>query len=236
MNRPQRKKPPLTEEEIAARAKSKQLARKMVITLCVAFVILIGLQVLSEIDFQPMLDAIVGKEESKIQFELADFEEDIMQDPAYLDKQRLMAYKNGAQMTLINEADYDQYDPPINMLHDYFTAAIAGDLHAYNACFTEAYHEANKGARTEPFTMQRIYDMMVEYLGEIEEGEDGYRKRCYYRVEYKIQKNNGTFRDDVGSDGALAQVFELVWNTDTKECAIDRIVLLGAFEGIPYGE
>lgn len=234
MNPYRKQKPEPTPEELAARAKSKALARKMVITLVIACVVLVGLDVLSKVDFTPLIEAIQGGEEKPdIQFHYPNFEEDIMTDSSYLGKIRLMGYKDGGQMTLINEDDYYLYSPAVNRMHDFFAAAIAGDLDAYNACFTQAYHEENDGERTEPFTMQRIYDMMIELIGEVNvTGTD--TVRTFFRVEYRIQKNNGTFRDDMGSDCTLPQVFELTWNTETKECRIASICYPGEFDGVPY--
>lgn len=232
-----RDKPQMSEEEIEAQKKSRKLAKKTAIMLSVAFCVLLGLNLLSEIDFEPLISAIVGKPSlPPIQFEVPDFEENIMKDTSYLDKIRLMEYCSGGQETLINEEDYVNYDIAVNRMHDFFTAAIAGDLEGYNDCFTEAYHKKNKGERTEPFTMQRIYDMSITHMGEIDETEDGSTVRRYYLVKYKIQKNNGTLRNDMGSDCYRPQVFELVWDKTVGECRIDAVTLYYDFEGIPEGK
>ncbi len=232
---PKHQRPAPTPEELALRAKNKKLARKVVIILLSMCVLLIGLNFLAELDFTPLFQAIFGTndETPDIRFEYPDFEEDILKDPVYLDKQRLMAFKYGGQMTLINEDDYDQYDPAINLMHTYFQAAIHGWLETYNECFSDAYHEANDGEREEDFTMQRIYDMEIELLGQIKDPANSDLNRSYFRVEYKIQKNNGTFRDDMGSDCSLAQVFEIVWHPIEKTAHIDAICYYGKFEGVP---
>lgn len=233
MNRDIKNKPPLTEEELAAKSRNKALARKMAITLAIAGVILIGLDLLSKVDFSPILDAIVGTEQPNIKFEYADFEEDIMKDSTYLAKIRLMEYRNGGQITLINEEDYDLYDPAVNRMHTFFQNVIAGDLDGYNECFSEAYHKKHNGKRTEPFTMQRLYDMSIELIGEVNE-KNSYLRHSYYLVSYKIQKNNGTFRNDMASDGTRPQVFELVWDTKTGDCVIEAVCLQSEFKGISY--
>ncbi len=227
-------KPALTEEEIALRAQNKALAKKVVILLVIACALLVGLNVLSGIDFSPLMQSILGTpEKPNIKFETPDFEENILADKSYLKKQRLMAYKVGGQMTLINEEDYAQYDPAVNRMHTYFHAAIHGFLDTYNACFTEAYHEENDGPRTERFTMQRIYDIEVELIAQTKDPENERRNRSYFRVEYKIQKNNGTFRDDMGSDCSRAQIFEVTWDPIEKDAGIDALWDYGTFPGIP---
>jgi len=217
-----RKKRELSEEEKEERAASKRLARKMVTVLAIAFVVLVGLELVSRIDFDSLLGPDTPKTPDGIRFEYADFEEDILTDATYLDKTRLMAYRKGAQMTLINEDDYINYDPAVNMMRRYFDILIHGDLEQYNTLFTAEYQKQHKLPRTEPFTMQRIYDMTVEYVTEVDQ-PDTDLFHTYFLVEYKIQKNNGTFRADMGSDCTRAQAFELIWDTETRECFINQV-------------
>ena len=51
-----------------------------------------------------------------------------------------------------------------------------------------------------------LYDIEIEKLGEDKtESETRYR----YDVSYKIFRNNGTFRNDIGSDASKTLYFEL---------------------------
>ena len=95
MEQNSRNKPPATEEELARRKKSKQLAKKMVLILAISCVVLVGLDLLSKVDFSPIIDALKGEETSSIKFEYADFEEDILKDSKYLGKNRLMPTSTG---------------------------------------------------------------------------------------------------------------------------------------------
>ena len=212
---------------------SKRFAKKTIGVLCISCAVLLLLNFLTSVNFNKLWIWIFGENEPTFTFEYPDFDEDILADPAYLSLERKMAIRTDGQTIWLNDEDYALQESPIRCLREYFRCAVFGDLHGYNLCFTENYHEENGGARTDPFTMQRVYDIVVERLGQTIESQDGTVRRVYYQVEYKIQRNNGTFRDDVGSDGVRPQVFEMIRNTQTNECKIDKITLLGKFEGIP---
>ena len=71
------------------------------------------------------------------------------------------------------------------------------------------------------FTQQMLYDMHIYYQDE-EPQEDG-SKKFMYRLEYKIFQNNGTYRRDVGSDGAKAEYLVLWVSQDGTDIKIDEI-------------
>ena len=68
------------------------------------------------------------------------------------------------------------------------------------------------------FTQQMIYDIEIEKLS-VSESEKGILYA--YNVAYKIYRNNGTFRNDIGSDGAKTLYFELLESNGS--ILIDRI-------------
>ena len=71
--------------------------------------------------------------------------------------------------------------------------------------FTEAFFE--KYERQGAFTPQMIYDTRVESAG-IE--KNGTATEAYnFAVEYKIFRNDGTFRDDILSDSSRRLYFRL---------------------------
>ena len=63
-----------------------------------------------------------------------------------------------------------------------------------------------------------IYDITVEKLSEnYKDGNTVYK----YNVSYKIYRNNGTFRNDIGSDGSKTLMFTLIG--DGTQVKIDAI-------------
>ena len=146
-----------------------------------------------------------GDEENgpeEIEFYPVDEDLDIFSDPDYLECDRRVFYydpDSGATYS-VEEEDLATIDPAIRFFHEYFQIVIKGDAEAYAACFVPDY----EGDLPENFTMQMIYDIRIEpYYGE-ETGENT------YLVEYRILKNNGTFRNDIGSKVSRAQLYTLV--------------------------
>jgi len=83
-----------------------------------------------------------------------------------------------------------------------------GDAEAVCSFFAESYFDSHK--RWEKITMQKLYDMRVEYLKNVDVTDDGIPKtKWYYKVTYKIMENDGTFRDDLISDATKAQYYVL---------------------------
>jgi hypothetical protein len=69
-----------------------------------------------------------------------------------------------------------------------------------NQLFSKEYVEA--GGKTKmDFTMQQLYNIRITYITSSSETIDGFTTESYdYWLEYMIRKNNGTFRNDMGSD------------------------------------
>jgi len=152
----------------------------------------------------------------------ADYDVNIFEDEEYLGKNRYIEYKRGAVSVLITNDNFDEYGRPLVFFNEYFNAVINGDVEKYNAFFSEDYkNEDNK--RFEGFTMQRIYNITVELLSEtvIEEGKYYGYNRYIFKVSYMILRNDGTFRDDMGSDGSVPLNFEIL--DDKKNIFINSI-------------
>lgn len=134
-----------------------------------------------------------------------DHDLDVMTDKEYLGLDRSIYYTKGAETIALAEKDMGSYSDDVKFFVNYFDLAIKGNYEAYNALFTENYYESNEPYFS--FTQQMIYDMHIEKLGEgTERGMSAY----YYNVSYKIHRNNGTFRNDIGSDGYKTLYFTLV--------------------------
>jgi hypothetical protein len=102
----------------------------------------------------------------------------------------------------LEEEDLASAEPYARFFYDYFEAVIAGDNESYATYFSDDYLAAV--ALPEDFTPQRIYDIRVTpYQEDTERGSA-------YLVDYKILRNNGTFRTDVGSNASRTLVIYLV--------------------------
>lgn len=102
------------------------------------------------------------------------------------------------------EEEYSRNGEALNLMTDLVIAIQMGDAHAYNDCFSNEYLQT-EGPKGE-YTKQKIYDVLITYVSE--NTEKGITT-AVYRLQYKIRHNNGTFRNDMGSDGYREQTFVL---------------------------
>ncbi len=155
--------------------------------------------------------------------EYFDWDEDIFEDDEYLSKDRTVYYSTGNE-TFVLDVDDKRLKPGASIFPGYFEAIINGDREKVNTYYTDAFieditSEDDPSKRhpyyrslTERFTMQRLYDMKVTFVGTPYEGNTRY---IWYKVEYRLAMNNGTFLDILGTnmsghDVLLSQDFYLV--------------------------
>ena len=153
----------------------------------------------------------------------ADFELNIYEEEEYqnLLRGRFLHYCNAyTNVTVsITKETAAEHGDELAFLVDYIYTIIEGDHEGYNACFSEQYYAAGK-SKKEDFTMQQLHHIVLTKASREEVSENGvnYTKFSYV-VEYQINKNNGTFRKDIG-DGTRAQDLEITnregaWRIDS---------------------
>ncbi len=209
-----------TPELDTAPAEKKPSSKKKKLTIIITFASLVIVGALSwfllygipEKNVNPMYsqdkqDEIIGmygSTQSYIYYPI-DYDLDIMTEREYLDLDRCIYYTEGAETFSLNEYPLEELDLDMQFFFKYFDLAISGNYDEYNKLFTENYYKSNEPYYS--FTQQMIYDIRLERLGEkVVDGKDVF----YYNVSYKIHKNNGTFRNDIGSDGSKTLYFTLV--------------------------
>lgn len=161
-------------------------------------------------------------------FYMADWEKDVMKDEKYLALDRNVYFYDTRRNEKIsisdeNSADVSQdYKAGVELLRKYVRYAINGNHTAMNKLFSDAYFAAGYDAK-EAFTMQQIYDICITNIRLSATEENGKTYQSYeFWLEYRIRENNGTFRNDVGSDGAKPEMFIITdRNGDVK---IDAII------------
>lgn len=143
-----------------------------------------------------------------------DYDYDIFSDEEYLLLDRNIYYKRGGEESIISGGGDDS--KAALFFVKYFEAAVNGRAEEYNSFFTEAYYKDNKPY--EKFTKQMIYDIHIEELSETSGG-------FTLNVSYRIFKNNGTFRNDIGPGASKTLYFELTEvNGELKINKIDAYV------------
>lgn len=138
-----------------------------------------------------------------------DYSCNILEDPAYLRLDhsiRYLEYDSGETLT---EENYETLGVASAFFYEYFDAIIRGDCETYRSFLTPSYIKLFDPP--ERFTMQMLYDIEVnrtQYSTKgTYEGQDA--TVHYFSVKYKIFENDGTFRDDVGSNTSTTQYYEI---------------------------
>ncbi len=144
-----------------------------------------------------------ASEETKIDYRFwqVDFEENIYDDSEYVSliSEELFQYRDLTGVSIgIDRERAGEYNPEIRFFIDFLSAIIAGDYQNYNAMFSGRYYQ-NK-TPVNAFTMQKVYDAYVSLVS-VSNDSNGVSNYTKYEfiLEYKILKNNGSFRKDIGN-------------------------------------
>lgn len=171
-----------------------------------------------------------GYRPNTIIFHKIDYEYDILKDKDYLalDRRPYLSDASTGVTVSVSEKDLATQDEGFKLLYEMIQCIIRGDHEGYNALFSENYYSVEENAPEDEFTMQQIYDIKFTRIkvSEHTEGEIHYTQ-YEYEVEYKIRKNNGTFRTDIGSDASRTQYFVMSDSTvinGEQTVLIDRIL------------
>ena len=204
-----------------------QVQKKIKTVLIVIGILTVILLLLNMIDFESIdISKLFGEEEEDygdIYFYPADYDYNIFDNAVYssIDSERLIYYTDYPDTTIITE-NINEYGALGEFLMDYFDTIINGDTEKYNSFLTENYIKEN--GKTAQFTMQMLYDLEVEKENEefVKEGTLAGYTIYEFKFTYKIMFNNGTFRNDIGSDEARPQYFEVYF--DGNEYKINSFI------------
>lgn len=213
--------------------KSKIIQKKIIATAlsaCLIIAVIAGAFVLYSDGF-----FVSKKKQSSSSFNFyeADYSYDIMQDPIYRDyiTPSFIIYRDDSAGKSISVSDetYSEYEgSAAKVLIDLLLAIQSGDENAYNSCFGDDYLAAvgkdllvsdGKDASgysdeelialgsKDRFTPQKVYDAVITDRGTSKKtnGNGKEFNAYYFRLEYKIRHNNGTFRTDMDSDSSRPQ-------------------------------
>jgi hypothetical protein len=143
---------------------------------------------------------------------------DIMKNQGYLNLNRDVVYTYDSTgfgfSTSITEDEWESFDGEVRFLYNYLQIIISGDSAAYNACLSQNY--IKKYGTVADFPPQMLYEMKISYYRTDNDGGK------VYKMEYKFYRNDGTFRDDVGSGMSRPQYIKVV-KDDTGAYKIENI-------------
>lgn len=194
-------------------ADASRLRRRIIIIfVCMVVFVLVTVPLIK------LLDARNGEGDNATQatlppanlfWESADFEYDIMKDKEYLALNRQIMFEDTVTgvTEVMDAASRGAHGEAAAVLYDMINLIIRGDTDGYNRLFSKAYYK-DDNEELAPFTMQQVYDIKIKSMG-TERDASGTHTVYKFYVDYKIHKNNGTFRQDIGDDESLTQVFTL---------------------------
>lgn len=220
------------EQAAEARKASRRLKRNMLIVIaCMVLFAIVAVPLISYLDNPDQNskeELVTSPRPNSVIFFDPDYDYDIMKDAEYLAKDRTIYYydkHSGVTEALDNESIY-QYGDALPVLKKMIDCIIAGDADEYNKLFSSNYFAIEGREPEEPFTMQQVYDILLTKAAISEKQAENGRKYTQYEfeVEYKIHKNNGTFRTDIGHDESRKQYFVLSNSTDER-VLIDQILI-----------
>lgn len=213
------KKAPSGEREIKNKKKRRMLLGILIVTLlgAISWVLQKNPQIF-ESQEKGKATSMYSDSIKSYAFYPTDYDLDVTADETYMELDRYVYFKNGAETLAVTDGDYAQYGADVAFFGDYFETVVAGDVETYNTYFTELYYESN--APYERFAPQMLYDIRIERLSQTE-NTDG-TVRYAYNVSYKIHRNDGSFRNDIDSDASRTLYYELLEDAGGT-VKIDRI-------------
>ncbi len=134
----------------------------------------------------------------------------VFDDPDYSDVVPYLYYERDGVRVCITDENYARYGATIEFFGRYFDALKAGDTEEFNSLHSQRYFENNRQCTS--IAPQRLYDIILVYKFEKDMTDPDYGNvtKYVYEANYKIMKNDGTFRSDIGSDASRKLYLEVV--------------------------
>ena len=152
-----------------------------------------------------------------------DYNAQIMTEEDYLIKDRRISYSDGFGTWPIYDENgvYHTSDEVQLFLIEYINDLIKGDAAGLKAKYSDEL--VKKLKLPDKMTQQRIYETKLTELSKKEITENGNTYFEYeFKIDYKIMRNDGTFRVDLASDSVKGQYFTIM-QTD-GEIIITKVV------------
>jgi hypothetical protein len=150
-------------------------------------------------------------------------DENIFENSQYVSKNRTVYYCDNSAgyeyTTPITEENRSEYEAEVLFAELYLNTVILGDEIALREMCSQSFLEKNP---IPEFTQQMLYDLNI-HTYRTETRDDG-SKLVTYKLMYKIMQNNGTYRNDVGSDGARPEYLVLHVSKDGASIKIEDIL------------
>lgn len=201
----------------------KTTKKKLIITIIVICSILVVLALVAFVGPLIFEKYMTSNEESeRIFFYPADYDIDPYADPKYMLQIRDVYFLEGNTGVLVTDDTRNTIRDTAVFFEEYFNLAIEGKYEEYQELFDKSLY--NGLDIPEKFTGQKIYDIEVEFYQELSDSANDKVTYEYYIVRYKIMYNNGTFRNDIGSNETRPLMYTIKKEGDSnKIVGIEKI-------------
>lgn len=208
--------------------KIKKQKKTIIIIMLISTLIVALYFLFTLIDFDKLFSNDLPADTNKypIYFYDEDLSKNIFQDEIYMGYDRTINLQKGAVKITIDENDAVTSGPAVNLIYNMIGYIISGNHEGYNSCFSENYYRY--ASPVKKFTQQKIYNIViteVSVTNETDENGESYI-RHYYTLEYMIRHNNGSLRNDMGSDCIKTQHLYISENNSSGEALIDNLFVL----------
>lgn len=222
------------QHEISPENEKLKKQKKTIIIIAISLVaFIIAYFMISLIDWNALFTKKNGATDNDIYFYSEDLSRDLFSDETYMGYDRSVSLKiESAGITnTITDKDAISHGEAVNLLYNLVEYMIIGNVEAYNSCFSSVYYE-NFSPKSY-FTKQKLYNTVIIDVSSTEKiDEDGnYYTEYYYALDYKIRHNNGTLRNDVGSDAVRRQ--HILLSDRSGEVLIDTIYTINYIDTSP---
>jgi len=201
--------------------------RTIIIIIAVSIVFIAVYFAIASIDFKKLLgDNKSNNSSLNIYFYDESLSKNIFQDEKYMELNRTITFSKtawGTSETLLDDDDAITAGPAANLLYHMTGYILTGNHEAYNECFSDYYYN-NGGEAQGRFTQQKIYNITITEVSVTDkiDSEGTPYKEYYYKLEYMIRHNNGSLRNDMGSDCIKTQHI-ILSDRSSEEILIDEI-------------
>lgn len=168
------------------------------------------------------------KQPNNYRFDYVNYDEDIFGDKEYMSYDRNVYYTSvNSYMTVSIERDSlddvsEAYKSPVLFMLDYIDAMINGEADTFNAYHAPEFY-TNGRTPLERFTMQKLYSITITAVDNWYDDSGAEAVRYYNMgIDYMIKNNNGTLRNDMGSDAIRRKYLTLRETADGTITIIDE--------------
>jgi len=204
--------------------------KKIIISIIISMVVFIAAYyVIASIDWSALFDKSGDKNgtgNDTIYFYDEKLSTNIFQDEQYMALDRSINFSKNNWTSTIDDESAVREGPAVNLIYNMLGYILSGNNEAYNSCFSSEYYKQAKPMGR--FTQQKIYNIVITEISVNNNAvdENGVQYvQYFYKLEYMIRHNNGSLRNDMGSDCIRAQYLVLS-ERFSNEVLIDNMYTL----------